>query len=441
MIEKLLVANRGSAALRIIRTCRELGIKTVAVYSETDRYSLPVLLADEAVCIGKSDPWDSYLNISRLLSAAEITRCNAVHPGWSFLAANPEFADAAQNSGLIWIGPHPDLLRLFHSRLAVRARISAADVPVIPAIDEPLKNPEDAIPVCQRLGLPVVVRPVAEYIHRSRIISKEKDIENQVRMCQAEVMAEFETAMSGWIGSSGVYIEKMIPDARHLEIQIGIDAGGQILILNDWEIIEHHGKKLIALSPPPKVKPPRRRQLYRWAEKVARVLNWTGVGTVHFLLDKNDGAYFYRFLPHITEFHPTTEIRSGTDLIQIQLLTALPPPPEAKALLNIPINPISDYIITGQIFAENPDADFEPSLGTITNLRLPGGPNIRLDTDIIPGIQITPFYDYALGTISAWGSEVSVTINRLQRALTETLITGIQTNIPLLVDFARNIGW
>lgn len=441
MIEKLLVANRGNPALRIIRTCRELGVKTVAVYSEADRHSLPALLADEAVCIGKSDPHDSYLNISRILSAAEITHANAVHPGWGFLATNPEFADAVQSSGLIWIGPHPDLLRLFCSRLAVRSRISSAGVPVVPAVDEPLKNPEDAIPICQRLGFPVVVSPVAEYVHRTRIISKEKDIVTQVRMCQAEIRANFESTLSGWTGSSDVYIEKMIPNARHLEIQIGIDNQGQILVFDDREVIEHHGKKLIACSPPPKVNPTKRRQLHRWAEKVARALNWTGIGTVHFLLDKNDRVYFHRFIPHLTEFHPTTEIRYDLDLIQIQLLTTDPQPPEAKTFIPPPANPIPDYIITCQILAENPGADFEPSSGIITNLRLPGGPNIRLDTDIFPGTQITPFYDYALGTISSWGPQVSTVFNRLHRALAETTIIGIQTNIPFLADLTKTIGW
>lgn len=440
-MEKLLVANRGNPALRIIRACRELGVKTIAVYSEADRHSLPALLADEAVCIGKSDPRDSYLNISRILSAAEITNANAVHPGWGFLAPNPEFADAVQSSGLIWIGPHPDLLRLFCSRLAVRSRISAAGVPVVPAVDEPLKNPEDAIPICQRLGLPAVVRPVAEYANRTRIISKEKDIETQVRMCQAEIRADFESALSGWIGSSEVYIEKMIPDARHLEIQIVLDNQRQILVLDDREIIEHHGKKLIACSPPPQIKPTKRRQLHRWAEKVARALNWTGIGTVHFLLDENDRVYFHCFIPHLTEFHPTTEIRYGLDLIQIQLLTTDPQLPEAKVFINTTANPIPDYIITCQILAENPGADFEPSSGTITNLRLPGGPNIRIDTDIFPGTRITPFYDYALGTLSSWGSQVPIVFNRLHRALAETTIIGIQTNIPFLADLAKIIGW
>lgn len=439
MIEKLLVANRGNPALRIIRTCRELGVKTVAVYSEADRDSLPVLLADEAVCIGKPDPRDSYLNISRILSAAEITRCNAIHPGWNFLATNAEFADAAQSTGLIWIGPPPDLLRLLSSRLEVRNRIASAGVPVVPGSDEPLKTPPDAIPICRQLGLPVVVRPVAEYVHRTRVINKEKDIETQVRMCQAEIRADYESDTSGGIASAEVYIERLLPDARLIEIQVAIDSKKQTLLFDDREIIEHHGKKVIACSPPPELKPARRRQLFNWAEKILTALNWRGVSTVHFLLDRTGHAYFYRFTPHLTEFHPAIEIRYGIDLIQNQLLTTLPQATESDQAINSPALPISDFIITGQIFAENPDAEFEPSPGTVTNIRLPGGPNIRLDTDIIPGTQVTLYYDYALGTISAWGPDATVTINRLARALAETTISGIQTNIPFLFDFIRTL--
>jgi len=439
VIEKLLVATRGNPALRIVRTCREMGIKTVAVYSEVDRDSLPVLLADEAVCIGKPDPRDSYLNISRILSAAEITRCNAVHPGWDFLATNAEFADAAQSTGIIWIGPPPDLLRLLSSRLAVRNRIAAAGVPVVPGTEEPLKNPQEAIATCQLLGLPVVVRPVAEYLSRTRIISKEKDIETQIRMCQAEIRADSESDMSGGIVSPEVYIEKLIPDARLIEIQVAIDQQHRTLFFDDREIVEHHGKKFIACAPSPGIKPSQRRQLFTWAEKATRALNWTGISTVSFLLDKNGRAYFYRFTPHLTVFHPVTEIRYGIDLIQNQLLIALDKISEPEQPSTVPAVANADFIITAQFFAENPDAEFEPSPGTVTGLCLPGGPNIRIDTDLIPGSQVTPHYDYALGTISAWAPEKKNALNRFQRALAETTITGIQTSIPFLSKLARNL--
>ncbi len=430
MLEKLLIANRGYWALRIIRSCRDRGIKTVIVYSEADRDSLPVGLADETICIGPAPAQDSYLNISRILSAAEVTRSSAIHPGTGFLATDPEFADAVLNSGFVWVGPPPDLLRLLNDRLAVREQVKKADVAVLPGSDGAVTTPQDAVKISSALGLPVVVRPVAENTRQQRLIWQEKDIENQFRLCQAETRALFDAALAGGITTPAVFIEKFLPATRRIAVLLSATGNGTVTIWGETDIsIARAGKNLIAESPAPGLKT-QQQQIFDWANAVTRALNFTGVATVEFLITGAGDVYFHRFQHQLPEFHPLAELRYGIDLIQEQLHLLTEPEPTATSQPQ----PLFNQALACQIYAEDPGADFEPSLGTITDLHLPSGPNVRVDSFLTPGTEILPYYDLFLGIISAWAPDRESAIRRLHRALSETTITGIATNIRFLLN-------
>ncbi|MGQ9707387.1 MAG: biotin carboxylase N-terminal domain-containing protein [bacterium] len=429
MFKKVLIANRAIPALRIAQTCRDLKIKAVIPYSEADRDSLPVLLADEAICIGPGNPADSYANISRLLSAAEVSGVDALYPGWGFLACDPEFADATLTSGKIFIGPAPDPLRLLGDRLAVRAALKRAGIPVLPGSDFAITDPATAVPICEELGLPCAVKPVSNRIPTIRIIRKEKDIEYQVRMCQAEIRAQ--------TGSDGVCVERFIPAARTIEIHLLARDQKDIIVLNDWEVVlQNRGKKILALSPAPGINNHQRQKLSLWAAAAVSTLQITGSVTVEFLIEKDGKGWLSCLNPEPPSLHPLTEVLTGIDSIEEQLKVAC-----GESPASLPAYHHSQFAIACQLFAEDPDADFEPSPGVVTDLRLPSGPGVRVDSHLYPGYAIPADYDLHIATVTAWAKAPRLAVNRLLRALSETTISGVATNINFILPLIGNPGF
>ncbi|MCX7732978.1 MAG: acetyl-CoA carboxylase biotin carboxylase subunit [candidate division WOR-3 bacterium] len=413
MFRKVLVACRGIPALRIVRTCRELGIRSVVPYSEADRTALPVLLADETVCIGPAPLRDSYLNVSRLLAAAEVTGCDALHPGWGFLGADPEFADATISSGIAFIGPGPDALRLFADRLAQRRLARELKIPVVPGTEEPVSSPAEAVPAVLKLGLPVVVRPVASNLHCSRLINKEKDIEYQVRMCQAEVRAHNATEQ--------VYLERYLPRTRPVDVLVIFSQP-----VAEWEVGFYHREQDLLVFSPANLSGNLRSRLYRWSRLLAEQLQFQGVLVVRFLIDEDNTPYFLQLSGELSPWHPLAEIITGMDIVAGQLKVA--------AGENAGIVPADQGIraLAAGIRAEDPGADFEPSTGIVSELLLPGGPHLRVESYIYPGYEILGEYDLLLVNLFSWGADLETAVRRLLRGFAELNFGSIRTNIELL---------
>ncbi len=470
MFKKVLIADRGNSALRVLRTCREMGIKTVVPYSRADQGSLPVLFADEAICIGPEPARDSYFNISRLLSAAEVTRCDACHPGYGPLSMDPDFADATQTSGITFIGPDPETLRLLNNRLAVRRSMKKAGVPILPGSEGAINTPQEGIDIALKIGLPVAVRPVIEECYpwisgdyrEKNIITKEKDIETKIRMCQAETGITGKMGFGGKSvnGSSEVYLEKFIPNARRIEVQVvahtPITEPGQeprtiafchceprrgvaipSLVLDEREIIlQEKGRGAIAISPPDGLNSKLRQQLQEWAYSALRSVKLYGVASVEFLISPEGVPYFSKINPSLSRYHLLTEIRFGVDLVKEQIMSALPIPPgktkdyEPATTNQNRLTPLYAKwsAVACALFAENPGADFAPTPGIVTELYLPKSPWIRVDSDLIPGGEVSAYYDLEVGTIAAWAPERKLAILRIRNALRQIKVKGIAIN-------------
>ncbi|MEO0071728.1 MAG: biotin carboxylase N-terminal domain-containing protein [candidate division WOR-3 bacterium] len=455
MFKKVFIADRGTRALRILRACRELNIKAVVPYSLADRHSLPVMLADEAICVGAELERDSYLNISRLLSAAEVARCDACHPGYGNLATNPEFADATRSSGINFIGASPEILRTLNNKLAVRAMLKKSGVPILPGSEEMIATVQEGVEVALKIGLPVVVKPVLENLARAYIINKEKDIETTVRMCEAEARADMERIpwTREFIESSGlVYVEKFIPDAKRIEVEVVSEDGIKVRVLDVRDItIAQGGRPLVAFSPPLGLKPALYRRIGEWACAATRTAKVTGVTNVEFVISPAGEVYFSKITPALSTFHIVTELRTGIDLVKEQFKLATGEEGRRKAEVGIgkgigvgqtfrfasvrggQETEDGGYSLACHIYAEDPEADFEPSYGLIADLHLPAGPWVRIDTEIISGVEITKFYDIFIGTIAVWAPEEKLAISRLCSALREARFIGIKTNQEFLI--------
>ncbi len=417
MFKKLLIANRGEIALRIIRTCRELGIQTVVAHSEADRDSLPVMLADESICIGPARAQDSYLNVSRVLSAAEVTGCEAVHPGYGFLSEDPEFAEATGDCKLVFVGPSPQTLRLLGDKIAARRTISEAGVPVVPGSEAEVRDAKEAIRIAKTIEFPIIIKAAAGGGGKGmRIIRREKDLESGFRMCQAEAKASF--------GDDRVYIEKYLPASRHIEVQVLADHHGHALTLGERDCsCQRRHQKLIEESPAPTLDARVRRKLSEWALAAVKTSNYTNAGTVEFICDSEGNCYFMEMNARLQVEHPVTEMVFGIDIVREQLRIAAG---ESLSDAAVPGSP-SGCAIECRIYAEDPDADFEPSPGIITELILPGGPGIRVDAALLPGQQVSANYDPLIAKIIAWAPNRTQAIARMDRALFETTIAGIAT--------------
>jgi len=420
MFKKVLIANRGEIALRIIRACKELGIKTVAVYSEADADSLHVRFADEAVCIGPGPSNQSYLNISRVISAAEVTNAEAIHPGYGFLAENAGFAEICESCGIHFIGPTAEQIAAMGDKALAKATLRKAGVPVIPGSEGTVADLKEAGRVAAEIAYPVLVKAAAGGGGRGmRVVWKEDELENAFQMAQAEAAAAF--------GNPAVYIEKYFQRPRHVEIQILGDNYGDVVALGERECsIQRKHQKLIEESPSPAVTEEVRERMSEVAVRGAKQVGYRSAGTIEFLLDQDGQFYFMEMNTRIQVEHPVTESVIGIDLIKEQLRLASG---ESLGCL-LKGYKIRGHAIECRINAEDCYRDFLPSPGKITTFHVPGGPGVRVDTHAYAQYVIPPFYDSLLAKVITHGKTREEAIGRMERALEEFVIEGISTTIP-----------
>jgi acetyl-CoA carboxylase biotin carboxylase subunit len=420
-IKKILIANRGEIALRIICACKELGIRTVAVYSEPDRNSLHVRFADEAVCIGPAKSARSYLDIPSIISAAEITDAEAIHPGYGFLSENAGFAEVCEVSGLKFIGPRPDVIRLMGVKERARAFMREAGVPILAGSPGILKTAEEALEVAGEIGYPVIVKASAGGGGRGmRIVNEASELTQSFNSAQQEAGAAF--------GCADVYVEKYVRAPRHIEFQVLADERGRVEILGERECsIQRRHQKLLEESPSPVMRPELRQSMAATLKAALAGAGYTNAGTVEFLMDEEGRLYFMEVNARIQVEHPVTEFVTGIDLVKSQIRIAAG---EAlEDVIDLPVK-LSGHAIECRINAENP-VNFTPSPGRITGFSAPGGIGVRLDTLAHTDCVITPYYDSLVAKLIVHGRDRSEAIRRMQRALEMFVVEGIHTSIPL----------
>ncbi|MEO0091136.1 MAG: acetyl-CoA carboxylase biotin carboxylase subunit [candidate division WOR-3 bacterium] len=428
MFNKILIANRGEIALRIIRTCKELGIKTVLVYSEADKDSLPVQMSDETICIGPPSAENSYLNIPRILSAAEITGCDAIHPGYGFLAENPDFAEQCEACNLRFIGPKSSTIRLMADKMLARKKMQSAGLKIVPGSQDAIESVKQARQVAHDIGYPIILKACAGGGGKGmRIVRQERDLETNVRLAQAEAKASF--------NDERIYIEKFFDNARHIEVQVLADAYGNVIHLFERECsIQRRHQKLIEETPSPLLDETSRLQICEDAVKGASAINYENAGTMEFLVVPNStdspnnfDYYFMEMNTRIQVEHPITEILTGVDIVKQQILIA---DKEKLDCSLVSLRNPNIYCLECRINAEDVSKDFQPVPGKITQLQLPAGLGVRVDSHIYLGYTVSPYYDSLLCKIIAWDISRLGAINRMERALKETVIAGIKTTIP-----------
>ncbi|MDO8302636.1 MAG: acetyl-CoA carboxylase biotin carboxylase subunit [Sedimentisphaerales bacterium] len=424
MFSKILIANRGEIALRIIRACRELGVKAVVVYSEADRDSAYVKLADEAICIGPAAPAQSYLNISRIISAAEIADVEAIHPGYGFLAENAHFAKVCQECGITFIGPPPEAMEQLGDKIAARKLAMAAKVPVVPGSDGPIENEADAIKLANKIGYPIIIKAAAGGGGRGmRVVHNDISFRTAFASARAEAEAAFKNGT--------VYLEKFIVEPRHVEVQVLADKSGNTLHFYERDCsIQRRHQKLIEESPCPILDEKTREELCKAALRVVKQAKYVNAGTVEFLLDKDKKFYFIEVNTRIQVEHPVTEMVTGHDLIKWQLKIA--------SGQNIPLRQ-KDIHHTGvaiecRINAEDPARNFAPCPGTIEKFIVPGGLGVRVDTHVYQGYKITPHYDSMICKLIVHQKTREEAIATMRRALREFVIEPVKTTIPACLD-------
>ena len=425
MFKKILIANRGEIALRVIRACRELGIGTVAVYSEADRDSLHVRFSDEDICIGPPASRDSYLNIPRIVAAAEITGAEAIHPGYGFLAENAEFAEICDRSGIVFIGPTADQIRRMGDKAEARRTMIEAGVPVVPGSKGAVDDVETARAEAERIGYPVIIKAAAGGGGKGMRVAESADvIENTFTMARNEASAAFNDAR--------VYIERFIQRPRHVEIQVLGDSHGNLVHLGERDCsIQRRHQKLIEESPSPAITPETRQAMGDAAILAGRAIDYSNAGTVEFLLTTSGEFFFMEMNTRIQVEHPVTEMVTGVDLVKEQIRSA------AGERIGGPPK-LSGHAIECRINAEDPAHDFRPSPGKITAFHAPGGPGIRIDTHVYAGYSVPPYYDSLLGKLIAYGGTREEALGRAYQALEEFIIEGVHTTIPFLRDVLRH---
>jgi acetyl-CoA carboxylase biotin carboxylase subunit len=419
LFKKILVANRGEIAVRIIRACKELDIKTVAIYSDVDKESLHTKLADESVCVGPANSAQSYNNIPSILTAAEITDSEAIHPGYGFLSENPQFAEACLSSGIVFIGPSAESIRLGGDKAKARQTMKRRGVPVVPGSDGPVITEEAALKVAKKIGFPVIIKASAGGGGRGmRVAKEESEFEKQYYMAQREALTAF--------GNGELYIEKYITEMRHIEVQILGDTKGNIIHLGERDCsIQRRHQKLIEESPSFNATQKFRKKIGDYAVKAARALKYRNAGTVEFIVDPDNNIFFMEMNTRLQVEHPVTEYVSGVDIVKEQIKIAAGLPLEWK---QIQIK-LSGHAIECRINAEDPDR-FIPCPGKITFLALPGGPGVRVDTAAYNGCVIPSYYDSLIAKLIVHGRDRAEAIARMKRALDEFIIEGIKTTIP-----------
>ena len=419
MFKKVLVANRGEIAVRIIRACREMKIATVAIYSEADRNSLHVRMADEAVCVGPPPSKDSYLNMPNIISAAMITGAEAIHPGYAYFSEQPSFAEACEACNLKFIGPKAGAIELMGDKARAKETAAKAGVPVIPGSKGTIQSEQDAFRTASKMGYPIRLKATAGGGGRGiRVVQNEDELAGALRIAQAEAESAF--------GNGELYVEKEIEDPRHVEIQILCDEHGQYVHLGERECsIQRRNQKLVEEAPSVAVTPAVRNRMGEAAIKLAKAVGYCNAGTVEFLLDRNGDFYFMEMNTRVQVEHPVTEAVTGVDIVKEQLRIAAG---EKLGVTQKDIT-INGHAIECRIIAEDPDNNFAPSVGTIRHLAAPGGMGVRMDTHIHSGYEVPPYYDAMLAKLIVWGKDRAEAISRMSRCLAEFEIEGIKTNI------------
>ncbi|MEP6646203.1 MAG: acetyl-CoA carboxylase biotin carboxylase subunit [Saprospiraceae bacterium] len=418
MFKKILIANRGEIALRVIRTCKEMGISTVAVYSTADKNSLHVRFADEAVCIGPPKSSDSYLSIPRIMAAVEITNADAIHPGYGFLAENSDFAEVCKEYGIKFIGPTPHMISMMGDKITAKETMIKAGVPVVPGSGGLVTDAAQARKICKDIGYPVIMKATAGGGGKGmRVVWNEKEIEEMWDKARKEAKASF--------GNDGIYIEKFIEQPRHIEFQIVGDQHGHVVHLSERECsIQRRHQKLFEESPSPFMDESLRNKMGKAAIKAGKSIDYEGVGTVEFLVDKNKNFYFMEMNTRIQVEHPVTEEVIDHDLIKEQIKVAAGIPISGKNYFP------DSHAMECRINAEDPYNNFMPSPGTITSFHSPKGHGVRVDTHVYAGYTIPPYYDSLIAKLICKAPTREDCITKMQRALDEFIVEGIKTTIP-----------
>ncbi|MEB3310766.1 MAG: acetyl-CoA carboxylase biotin carboxylase subunit [Snowella sp.] len=424
-ISKILIANRGEIALRILHSCEELGITTVAVHSTIDRQALHVQLANESVCIGPPPSSKSYLNIPNIISAALTRNATAIHPGYGFLAENARFAEICADHKITFIGPTPDAIRAMGDKSTAKKTMQKAGVPTVPGSPGLIESEQEALRLASEIGYPVIIKATAGGGGRGmRLVREESEFLRMFQAAQGEAEAAF--------GNGGVYLEKFIERPRHIEFQILADSYGNVIHLGERDCsIQRRHQKLLEEAPSPFLNPKLRQKMGDAAVKAAKSINYVGAGTVEFLVDGSGDFYFMEMNTRIQVEHPVTEMITGLDLITEQIRIAQG---EKLSLTQSQVN-LNGHAIECRINAEDPDQNFRPHPGKISGYLPPGGPGVRIDSHVYTDYEIPPYYDSLIGKLIVWGPNRAIAINRMKRALKECAITGI----PTTIDFHQRI--
>ncbi len=421
MFKKVLIANRGEIALRVVRACRELGVETVAVYSEADRESLHVRFADDDVCIGPAPARDSYLRIPRLIAAAEITGADAIHPGYGFLAENAEFAETCAASGITFIGPTPHQIRTMGDKSAARAAMIANDVPVVPGSPGPVEDVDEALVIAEQMGFPVIIKASAGGGGKGMRVARDADdFARSFQLARSEALSAF--------GNGSVYVEKYLERPRHVEFQIFGDKHGNVIHLGERDCsVQRRHQKLVEEAPCPVMTPDLRRRMGAAAVKGAKAIDYVGAGTIEMLLDEDGSFYFMEMNTRIQVEHPVTEMITGVDLVKEQIRVA------AGLPLSVTETPeLRGHVIECRVNAEDPARNFQPSPGKIEVFHMPGGNGVRVDTHAYAGYTVPPFYDSMIAKLIVHGRDRDEALAKMRLALDTFIIQGVTTTIPFL---------
>ena len=426
MLKKVLIANRGEIALRVIRTCREMGLKTIAVYSTADKDSLHVKFADEAVCIGKPASSDSYLNIPHIMAAAEITNADSIHPGYGFLAENAKFAEICGEHNIKFIGPTPSQIRAMGDKMTAKETMIAAGVPVVPGGEGLLNSVDEAKSLAKDVGYPIILKATAGGGGKGmRVVWEESEMERNYEAAKIEAAASFK--------NDGIYMEKFVDEPRHIEIQVAGDQYGTVCHLGERDCsIQRRHQKLVEESPSPFMTPELRHKMGEAAKKAAGAINYESVGTIEFLVDKHRNFYFMEMNTRIQVEHCVTEEVINFDLIKEQIKIAM-----GEKISGRDYEP-QQHAIECRINAEDPYNDFRPSPGKITVLHQPGGHGVRVDSHVYAGYVIPPYYDSMIGKLITVARTREEAIDTMYRALSEYVIEGVKTTIPFHLQLMQN---
>ncbi|HSC33152.1 MAG TPA: acetyl-CoA carboxylase biotin carboxylase subunit [Gemmatimonadaceae bacterium] len=430
MFKKVLIANRGEIALRVIRACRELGVQTVAVYSEADRESLHVRFADDDVCIGPPPARDSYLKIPRLIAAAEITGADAIHPGYGFLAENAEFAETCAASNIAFIGPTAEQIRVMGDKAAARKAMAAVGVPIVPGTPGPIEDADEALGFARDIGFPVIIKAAAGGGGKGmRVANDPEDFSRAFQLARSEALSAF--------GSGDVYVEKYLSRPRHIEFQIVGDKHGRVIHLGERDCsVQRRHQKLIEEAPSPAVGPALRERMGHDAVRGAKAIDYVGAGTIEMLLDEDGSYYFMEMNTRIQVEHGVTEMLTGVDLVKEQLRVAAGEP---LSIAELP--PLRGHVIEVRVNAEDPSRNFQPSPGRIDVFHPPGGPGVRIDSHVYAGYTVPPFYDSLLAKLICQGRDRAEAVKRVQVALESFVLEGVTTTIPFLARVMQNAAF